>query len=320
MSPDPRLALARPHGPRPGHRPIPAHDDGRLLRLGHGPEAGHVRALRPKLPPAPLLPGLRGAGAGDRRPARTSPSLAEQVEGLRHFPAFAGIDPEFFARLARSASRATSGRSPKGRSSSRVRPLLRVTAPLPQAQWVETFLLTSLVYPTLVASKAARVVDCRRGTALYDFGARRGHGPHAGLLAARAAYIAGFEEPATPRRRGAGHPCLGNHGPLLGPVVRLRSRGIRRLRQGLSRMHDPPGRHVRHARRRAQGGGDRAPCPGRSGSTAATWMPSPEPPEDPRRARPRSRQDRGLGRSRRVPDRCTGRRRAPSTASASAPS
>ena len=41
--------------------------------------------------------------------------------------------------------------------------LLRVTAPLPQAQWVETFLLASLSYPTLVASKAARIVTAAAG-------------------------------------------------------------------------------------------------------------------------------------------------------------
>jgi nicotinate phosphoribosyltransferase len=68
-----------------------------------------------------------------------------------------------------------------------------VTAPLPQAQWIETYLLTSLSYPTLVASKAARTVGVAAGRALYDFGARRGHGPQSGLLAARAAYLAGFD-------------------------------------------------------------------------------------------------------------------------------
>jgi nicotinate phosphoribosyltransferase len=70
-------------------------------------------------------------------------------------------------------------------------PLIRVEAPLAQAQWVETFLLASIAYPTLVASKAARVVHAAAGRPVYDFGARRAPGPHAGLLAARAAYLAG---------------------------------------------------------------------------------------------------------------------------------
>ena len=71
--------------------------------------------------------------------------------------------------------------------------LLRVEAPLAQAQWVETFLIASLNYPTLVASKAARIVEAAAGRPCVDFGARRGHGPQAGLLAARAAYLAGFD-------------------------------------------------------------------------------------------------------------------------------
>jgi nicotinate phosphoribosyltransferase len=52
-------------------------------------------------------------------------------------------------------------------------------------------LLASIGYPTLVASKAARVVEAASGRPVFDYGARRGHGPHAGLLAARASYLAG---------------------------------------------------------------------------------------------------------------------------------
>ncbi len=67
-----------------------------------------------------------------------------------------------------------------------------MTAPLVQAQWVETHLLASLAYATIVASKAARVVVAAEGRSLYEFGARRGHGPQTGLIAARSSYIAGF--------------------------------------------------------------------------------------------------------------------------------
>ena len=76
-------------------------------------------------------------------------------------------------------------------------PILRVAAPLPQAQLVETRLINLLHYQTLVASKAARMVLAAPGKALVDFGLRRAHGAEAGLLAARAAYIAGFEGTAT---------------------------------------------------------------------------------------------------------------------------
>jgi nicotinate phosphoribosyltransferase len=71
-------------------------------------------------------------------------------------------------------------------------PLLRVTAPLPQAQLVETRLINILNYQTLIASKAARMVLAAPGKSLADFGLRTAHGAEAGLYSARASYIAGF--------------------------------------------------------------------------------------------------------------------------------
>jgi nicotinate phosphoribosyltransferase len=76
-------------------------------------------------------------------------------------------------------------------------PLLRVTAPLPQAQLVESRLLNLVHFQTLVASKAARVVLAAGGRRLIDFGMRRAHGAQAALLAARAAWLAGFDGTAT---------------------------------------------------------------------------------------------------------------------------
>jgi nicotinate phosphoribosyltransferase len=71
-------------------------------------------------------------------------------------------------------------------------PLIRITAPLPQAQLVETRLINILHYQTLIASKAARMVLAASGKALSDFGLRTAHGAEAGLYSARASYIAGF--------------------------------------------------------------------------------------------------------------------------------
>jgi nicotinate phosphoribosyltransferase len=71
-------------------------------------------------------------------------------------------------------------------------PILRVTAPLPQAQLVESRLINLLQFQTLIASKAARCVLAAGDKLLVDFGLRRAHGAEAGLLAARAAYLAGF--------------------------------------------------------------------------------------------------------------------------------
>jgi nicotinate phosphoribosyltransferase len=71
-------------------------------------------------------------------------------------------------------------------------PIVRITAPLPQAQLVETRLINLLHFQTLIASKAARSVLVAPGKLLVDFGMRRAHGAEAGLLAARASYLAGF--------------------------------------------------------------------------------------------------------------------------------
>jgi nicotinate phosphoribosyltransferase len=76
-------------------------------------------------------------------------------------------------------------------------PVLRITAPLPEAQLMETVLLNIVHYQTMVASKAVRSVIAAEGRTLLDFGLRRAHGRDAGLLAARAAYIAGFTGTAT---------------------------------------------------------------------------------------------------------------------------
>jgi len=76
-------------------------------------------------------------------------------------------------------------------------PIVRVTAPLPQAQLVETRLINLLHFQTLIASKAVRVVLAAPGKELVDFGLRRAHGGEAGLLAARASYLVGFAGTAT---------------------------------------------------------------------------------------------------------------------------
>ena len=72
-------------------------------------------------------------------------------------------------------------------------PLLEVTAPLVEAQLVETMVLNELHLQTLVAGKAARCVEAARGRLLVDFSLRRTHGGEAGLKVARASWIAGFD-------------------------------------------------------------------------------------------------------------------------------
>jgi nicotinate phosphoribosyltransferase len=88
-------------------------------------------------------------------------------------------------------------------------PLIRITAPLPQAQLVESRLINILHFQTMVASKAARMVLAAPAKALSDFGLRTAHGAEAGLFSARASYIAGFA--------GAADVAAGHHYDI--PVV-----------------------------------------------------------------------------------------------------
>jgi nicotinate phosphoribosyltransferase len=76
-------------------------------------------------------------------------------------------------------------------------PVLRITAPLPQAQLVESRVMNLLHFETMIASKAARSVLAAPDKLLVDFGMRRAHGAEAALLAARASYLAGFSGTAT---------------------------------------------------------------------------------------------------------------------------
>jgi len=81
---------------------------------------------------------------------------------------------------------------PEGRVVFAGEPLLEVTAPLPQAQLVETYLLNQVTYATSQSSKAARCVIAAQGRPVVDFSLRRTHGVEAGMSAARAGAIVGF--------------------------------------------------------------------------------------------------------------------------------
>lgn len=72
-------------------------------------------------------------------------------------------------------------------------PLIRITAPIIEAQLVETFLLNSINLQTMIASKASRVVNASKGKAVIEFGLRREPGIDGGMKVARSSYIAGCQ-------------------------------------------------------------------------------------------------------------------------------
>jgi nicotinate phosphoribosyltransferase len=122
---------------------------------------------------------------------RFAPEELEWIERSGHFK------PEFAARLERLRFTGEVHAMPEGTLFFPDEPILRVCAPLPEAQLVETRLLNLVHFQTVIASKAAHVRRAAPGKGLIDFGLRRAHGAEAGLYAARAAWLAGFDGSAT---------------------------------------------------------------------------------------------------------------------------
>jgi nicotinate phosphoribosyltransferase len=81
---------------------------------------------------------------------------------------------------------------PEGRVFFKDEPVIEVTAPIIQAQIVETFIINQIHLQSLIATKAARCVHAAGGRAVVDFALRRTHGTDAGMKVARASYLAGF--------------------------------------------------------------------------------------------------------------------------------
>src|SRR5712692_9713257 len=116
---------------------------------------------------------------------------ADQIDYLREHPSFKNVSREFFDYLGEFRFTGDVWAMPEGTAAFAMEPLLRVSAPIIEAQVVETFLLSTVNFQTMIASKAARVVTAARGRSVVEFGTRRAHGTEAGLFAARAAYIGG---------------------------------------------------------------------------------------------------------------------------------
>ncbi len=117
----------------------------------------------------------------------------EQIELLRALDVFRGFDDGFFAELAGLRFEGDVWGVREGTVVFAGEPVLRVEAPIGQAQLVETYLLAAVSFSTVVASKAARVRLAAGDSTVVDFGSRRAHGPQAACWAARSSYLAGLD-------------------------------------------------------------------------------------------------------------------------------
>lgn len=116
---------------------------------------------------------------------------AEDIDYLRSRPVLKHVGRDFFEYLSQFRFSGEVWAMPEGTVFFAQEPILRVTAPIIEAQLVETSLLSTINFQTMVASRAARLVMAAAGKPIVEFGARRAHGPEAGVFAARAAWIAG---------------------------------------------------------------------------------------------------------------------------------
>ena len=117
--------------------------------------------------------------------------LPDELDYLRSLEQFKNAPPEFFDFLAKLRFTGDLFAVPEGTPIFANEPIAIVRAPLVQAQLVETYLLSTFAFQTTIASKAARCLIAAEGRPIVEFGSRRAHSPAAGILAGRAAYIAG---------------------------------------------------------------------------------------------------------------------------------
>lgn len=115
---------------------------------------------------------------------------ADHIEYLRSTNMF---DEAFLTYLSSLKLNLTMSAMPEGTIAFANEPLITITGPLIQAQLIETLLLASINYPTLVATKARRISTAAKNKAVVEFGARRAHGFDAALAGARASIIGGFK-------------------------------------------------------------------------------------------------------------------------------
>jgi nicotinate phosphoribosyltransferase len=115
----------------------------------------------------------------------------EEIDYLRRLPQFANASQQFFEYLAKFRFTGDLFSVPEGTPLFAGEPLLVIRAPIIEAQIPETYVLSAITFPTLVATKAVRCAEAASGREVVEFGTRRAHTPEAGVIGARAAYLGG---------------------------------------------------------------------------------------------------------------------------------
>jgi len=115
----------------------------------------------------------------------------DEVDYLRGLRQFQTVPPEFFEALLDFRFTGDLFAVKEGTPLFAGEPILTIRAPMLEAQIPETYLLATMGFQSMIATKAARIVESAGAASVVEFGARRAHSPAAGVLAGRAAYIGG---------------------------------------------------------------------------------------------------------------------------------
>ena len=116
---------------------------------------------------------------------------ADEIAYLRGLENFQNAPAGFWDYLAGFRFTGRCFRRPRRQVLYAGQPVMNIRAPLIEAQIPETYLLSAMTFETLIATKAALVVQAAQGRDVIEFGTRRAHTPEAGVLGARAAFIGG---------------------------------------------------------------------------------------------------------------------------------
>ena len=140
------------------------------------------------------MPPRRGflVAAGLERLLEAITAFRFDSAALEYLDSLGLFTPDFLAFLGNLRFTGEVRAMPEGTIFFADEPLVEITAPLIEAQLLETLALNQVGVASLIASKAARVMIAAQGRRLFEFGLRRSQGADAGLVAARSSYLAGF--------------------------------------------------------------------------------------------------------------------------------
>ncbi len=115
----------------------------------------------------------------------------DQIAYLQSLEVLKDVKREFFDYLRRFKFDGSLWSVPEGTILFPNEPIIRIEAPIIEAQLLETCILSIINFQSLIATKSARIVSAANRKPVVEFGSRRAHGPQAGVLAARGAFIGG---------------------------------------------------------------------------------------------------------------------------------